>query len=132
MPIKSAPNCTVTYNAINVTQYLTTAGLKATVEAIETTNLASTAKESAPGNTDWSLDLAGEWAKALDDAIMPDVITPPATLRTLVVTYGTAGAIATYTWTNKAFPQAYNPTADATTTLKFTATIGVNGAPART
>ncbi len=131
MPVKSAPNCTVTYNSVNITQYLNTATLEAVIEEIETSNLASTGAETTPGLAKWSVKGGGDWAKALDDAVAPDAVSPPGTLRTLVVTIGASGAVATYTWTTNAYIGNYSVALDAKANIKWTGTIAVNGAPVR-
>lgn len=131
MPVKAAGNTTVTYNGTNITQYLDENTLDAVVNEIETTNLASTGAETSPGTTKWSVKGGGSWAKALDDVLAPDAITPPATLRTMVVVIGATGATATYTWTTNAFISNYSIVSNAKEVQKWSGTISVNGAPTR-
>lgn len=132
MPVKAAGNITVTYNAVNITQYLDQHTLDAVVNEIETTNLASTGVESSPSTTKWSIKGGGSWAKALDDVLGPDSITPPTTLRNMVVVIGATGAQATYTWTANAFISNYSIESSAKEVHKWSGTISVNGAPTRT
>jgi hypothetical protein len=132
MPVKSNPNIVLTYNSVNITQYCDTATMDATLETIETTNLASTATESTPGDTTWTYDIGGSWAKALDDVFGPDVITPPATLRTFSAAIGAVGAVSTYTWTTKAFVNNYNVDTTAGENITWTGTLNLTGSPVRT
>ena len=108
MANKAAGNITVVYNSFSMTPYLTDTSLEMIVNAIDTTNLASTGGEQIPGVTDYRVPVSGDWAKALDDVLAPDAISPPTTLRTLVVTVGPGGSVATYTFTNKAFVGQYS------------------------
>lgn len=132
MPVKAAGNVIVTYNSVNITAYLNTQALEAVVNEIDTTNLASTGAEKTPGTTNWTINVGGFWAKALDDALAPDGVTPPGTLRTLVVVIGASGAQATYTWTANAFVGNYKIEAtDPTGVISWSGTLAVNGAPTR-
>lgn len=136
MPVKALGNITVTYNGTDITAYCNTQEVEAAVNAIDTTNLASSAQESTPGSTEWSASIGGFWAKALDDVFGPDAITPPTTLRNLVVVIGASGSQATYTWTGSttvgAFVSSYTPGGtDPNGMLTFSGTISVSGAPVR-
>lgn len=129
MPVKSNPNITLTYNSNDITQYCDQATMDATVEAIETTNLASSATSTSPGDTTYTYDIGGDWAKALDDIFGPDIITP--TLRTWVAAIGASGSVATYTWTSGAFISNYKVTAAAGANLKWTAKLNLTVAAVR-
>lgn len=131
MPVKAAGNITVTYNSTNITQYLDTHTLEAAASEIETTNLASSASETTPGPVKWSIKVGGAWAKALDDVLGPDAVTPPTTLRTLAVVIGASGSQATYTWTTNAFISNYSVVSAAKDNHKWSGTLSVNGAPVR-
>lgn len=130
MAIKSNPNLTLSYAGTALAAYLDQASIDAVVEAVETTNLASTATETTPGNTTWSSKIGGSWAKALDDVLGPDAVTP-GTLRTCVIVVGASGAQATYTWTSKAFISNYTIDAKAGDTLKWSGTLNLTGSPVR-
>lgn len=130
MAVKSNSNVVLTYNAVNITQYCDTASMDATVETVESTNLASTATETSPGDTTWSYDIGGPWAKPLDDVLAPDVVTP-GTMRTFVAAIGAAGSVATYTWTTKAFVSAYNVDTTAGENITWTGTLNLTGSPVR-
>ncbi len=59
MAIKTNGNVVVTYNAVNITAYCDQTDLSAAVERLDTTNLASTAKESIAGDTGWTIAIGG-------------------------------------------------------------------------
>lgn len=142
MPHKSiARNCEVVYNAVDITPHLNTASLQATVEAIDSTNLASAAQEQSPGPTAWSVPVGGDWVKALDDALGPDAVTPPANQRALVVRIGPAapaGQRVIYTWAGGdpyegAFISDYQIAANAqgANLLTWSGTLTASGTPVR-
>jgi len=130
MPVKSNPNIVLTYNSNNITAYCDQSTMDATVEAIETTNLASSATSTSPGDTTYSYDIGGDWDLALDAILGPDAIDP-STLRTFVAAIGESGSVATYTWTSGAFPSNYKVTAQAGANLKWTATLNLTVAAVR-
>lgn len=133
MAVKSRGNATVTYNATEITNYLNTVSIEAIVNAIETTHLGSTGEEKIAGTTGWKVPVGGDWAKALDDVLGPDAVTPPSTLRTLVVVIGAAGARVTYTWTTNAFVGGYTVNVpDPNGKITWSGTLEVSGAPTRT
>ena len=99
MAVKTLKNFGVSYNGTNITAYLNKASLEMTAEAIDTTSLASDGKELTPGAVGFNVPVSGTWAKALDAVLGADAISPPTTLRTLVVTIGATGATVVYTWT---------------------------------
>lgn len=132
MPVKTLGNITVTYNSTNITGYLNQASLEAIVNEIDTTNLASTAMEKTPGAAGWSVPVGGFWAKALDDVLGPDAVTPPSTLRTLAVVLGASGSQVTYTWTTNSFLGQYKVEAsNPTGVLTWSGQLAVSGPPTR-
>lgn len=132
MAVKTQGNITVTYNSNALTAYLNTQSLEAIVNEIDTTTLASTGMEKIPGPSGWSSNIGGFWAKALDDILGPDVVSPPSTLRTLAVVIGASGAQVTYTWTSNAFISNYRVDAsDPNGVWTWTATLAVSGVPTR-
>lgn len=99
-PYKSeASNFTVTLGGVNITGYCTQSSIEATVAEIDATNLASTGAESAPASTSWATPVSGLLDKAIDDVFGPTALTPPATMKNLVVTVGPVGSVTTFTWT---------------------------------
>lgn len=132
MPVKSNPNVSLVYNAVNITAFCDTASMDAVVEAIEDTNLASTATSNTPGDTTWTYDIGGSWAIALDNVFGPDVGSPPATLRTFVAAIGAVGGVATYTWTTAAYITNYKVTMTAGANIKWTGKLNLTAAPVRT
>ena len=134
---KAESNATVTYNGTNVTAYCNQNDLDAVVAEIDTTNLASTGAESSPAATTWTVKMQGFLDKAPDDVFGPDSLTPPATLRNLVVTRGPTGAQAIYTWTGTATEGAFIgnyqlPGTDPKNLNTWTADLGISGGPVRT
>lgn len=133
MPIKSLGNVTVTYISTDITQYLNTQSLEAVVNEIDVTNLASSADEKIAGSANWTINVGGFWAKALDDVVGPDAVSPPSTMRDLVVTLGPVATRVTYTWTANAFISNYKVDAsDPKSMLGWSGTLSVSGAPVRT
>lgn len=132
MAVKTQGNITVTYNGSALQAYLNTQSIEAIVNEIDTTTLASTGMEKIPGPSGWSVNVGGFWAKALDDILGPDAISPPATLRTLAVVIGASGAQVTYTWTSNAFISNYRADAsDPNGVWTWTGTLAVSGVPTR-
>lgn len=130
MAIKSLGNVVVTYNSTNITAYCSQADLEATVERLDTTNLASTAKESIAGDAEWSIKLSGQWATALDTAIMPDIVTP-GTARTASIAFDGGASTVTYTWTSKAELQDGSISSQTGNFIGWSATLALSGAPTR-
>ena len=132
MATKSLGNVTVTYDSLNITAYLNTQSISAVIAQIDTTNLASTGDEKIAGSGAWQVDVGGMWAKALDDKLGVDAVTPPTTLKTLVVVIGAAGSTVTYTWTTNAFVGNYKiDTTDPKGMIAWSGTLAVSGAPVR-
>lgn len=130
--VKAQRNIEVEYNGIDITANLNSTALDATVNQIDTTTLASDGNEKTPGSTNWSVDVGGNWTKAIDDAVGPDAVSPPDELRTLVVKVGKTGAAVTYTWTNNSFIGNYKIEArDPSGVLTWSGTLAVSGAPVR-
>lgn len=132
MAVKTQGNIIVNYNSNALQSHLNTQSLEAIVNEIDTTTLASTGQEKIPGPSGWTVNIGGFWAKALDDILGPDMVSPPSTLRTLFVTIGASGAQVTYTWTTNAFISNYRVDAsDPNGVWTWTATLAVSGVPVR-
>jgi hypothetical protein len=132
MPAKAAGNVTLTYNSVALTDYLDDISIEAVVKELITTVLSSTGETKIPGVANYTLNIGGPWAKALDDALAPDAITPPTTMRTLVAVYGVSGSTVTLTWTTNAFIGNYKVNASNPTELiKWTGVLAVSGVPVR-
>ena len=130
-------NFTVTYNGTALTAYINQADIEALVSEIDGTNLASVAAESEPGSTDWKVKMSGMLEKASDDVMGVESLTPPSTLRNLVITAGPAGTVTTFTWTGSADEGAFinnytvQPT-EPTQLINWSADLGISGGPVRT
>jgi len=132
-PVKAQGNVSVVYNSENITNYLNDQSLEAIVNEIDTTTLGGTAAQKTPGSVDWSVNVGGFWEKDLDDALGPDAVSTPSTLRTLVVTIGASGSQVAYTWTSNAFVGNYRIEAsDPKGVITWSGTLAVSGAPSRT
>ena len=131
MAIKGAGNCTVTYNAVPISQYVNNVDLTNTIAELEATVLTSTAEASVAGLGSYTLKLDGDWLKALDDVLGPDSLT--GTLRTTVVVFGSAGAggTVTYTWTTNSFLTSYEIKTAAKDKITFSGQLRLNNAPTR-
>lgn len=129
-------NYTCTYNSVDITGYINQSDLEGVVAEIDGTNLASVAAESEPGSTDWRVRMSGMLDKASDDVIGKDALTPPATMRNLVITVGPSGTRTTFTWTGStdegAFINNYTiqPT-EPTQLINWQAELGISGGPVR-
>lgn len=131
-PVKAAGNVTVTYNSVALTGYLDDVSIEAVVKELITTVLSSTGETKIAGVPNWSLNIGGPWDVALDNALGPDAVSPPATMRTLVVTYGVSGSVVTLTWTTNAFIGNYKVNvSNPTELIKWTGTLAVSGSPVR-
>ena len=128
--LKTAGNVTVVWNSNALTNYLNTASLNGVVNQIESTDFGdSSAQTFIAGLGDWEVPIGGPWDAALDAFLAPDMIAPPTTLRTLVVTIG--GVI--FTWTTNTFLTGYTINASAPADgITWSATIKGSGAPVRT
>ena len=132
-PIRSMSNVIVIYNAQDITGACNSAQLAATVNEIETTTLASTGRETTPGQTEWRIECGGPWSQALDTVLSPDVITPPTSKRNASIQFGQTGNRVLYTWTAAAFVAGYNVDAsNPSEALSWTGTLVLSGAPVRT
>ncbi len=146
-PIRAMSNVIVKYGpaagtAVDITAACNSAQLAATVGEIETTTLASSGKETTPGQTEWSIDCGGPWSRDLDTAIAPDVVTPPTVKRYASIQFGnSAGNIVTYVWDPAVAPtnsrsanvSSYNIDAsNPSESLNWTGTLVLSGAPVRT
>ncbi len=128
MPLKAATNITISYNANALAGYLNDASIEAIVKELDTTVLTDTGQTKIPGISNWTITIGGPWSSALDGFLAPDAISPPATLRTLVVVYGGV----TLTFATNAFISNYKVNASNPTELiTWTGTLSVSGIPVR-
>jgi hypothetical protein len=134
MAVKAAGNVSVTYDSVDITQYVNTASIAASIAELDTTDLASTAMSYIPGLADWTCALEiNNYVAAADTAIMEDLETPPTTLKTLEVEFtDAADATVTYTWTTSCFPTGGTVGGDASGLITISGVvIRCNGAPSR-
>lgn len=129
---KALGSITVTYNSNALTGKLNQASLEAIINAIDTTTLADSAGKQIPGMASWSVPVGGLWDSTLDGYLGPDAVSPPSSLRTLVVVIGPSGSQSTYTWSSNSFISNYKFGADNVSgALVWTGTLAVSGAPTR-
>lgn len=76
MAVRGAGNIVFTYNGQNITAYLNTVELAATVQELEATDLASTVAEYSPSLAEYNLSLGGDWSQALDNILGVDAVAP--------------------------------------------------------
>lgn len=129
MPVRSSGNITVTYNATNITQYLSEVELNAAIDELETTHLASTSMTYIPSMANYTLTLSGDFAIASDNVFGPDMMNP--TLRTVIVTFTEGAQTVTYTWTNSAFLTGYSLSASSTEKITHAPALRLSGTPTR-
>lgn len=131
MARKARGNVVVTYNSNALTAYCKQADLDATVERLETTNLASSAKTTIAGDAEWKISLSGDWDNTLDGYLGPDVVTP-GTARTASIALTGSSATVTYTWTSNAEIQNFKWGGQVGQTITWSAELALSGAPTRT
>jgi hypothetical protein len=134
MPVKVLGNIAITYASLNMTPYLDGGSQEMVVEAVDTTNLASTGKQSTPGTPSVSVPVSGFWDSALDAVLGADAVNPPSTLRNLTVQIGPVGNRRTYTLvgttTVGAFVSDYKiDFSDPMGMIKWSGTLTVSGIP---
>ena len=123
---KGAGNVAVTYDGDALTAYCNQADLNAVVAELEATDFSSTAEESDPGLTKYTIGLGGDWHATLDGYMGPDVAT--SALKTCVIAITDADSTTvTYTWTTKSFITNYSVSAPATGKITWTATLNLTG-----
>lgn len=131
-PIKSLGHIAVTYNGNNITAYLNDTQLKMAISELETTSLASTGAEYAPGFADYTADIPfAKWDATLDGYLYPDVVSP-GNMRTCAIAFTDGDdTTVTYTWTNQAFITNYQIGGGAKAILGGSSALRLNGAPTR-
>lgn len=132
MAVKSLTNVQVTYDGDSLEEHLSQASLEGIVAEIDVTVLSSTAGEKIAGLGNWSVPVGGFWSSVLDGYLGPDAVSPPSTLKTLVVVLGPSGSQVTYTWTTNAFLSSYRVSADNPGgAITWSGTLSVSGNPVR-
>lgn len=126
-------NVVITYDSLQISDYMNDASLETTVEAIDTTTFASTGAENSPGMPSFKVPIGGIWRKTLHDKLMAHASNPPG-LKTLVAQVGPTGERATHTWTASSTVGAFvgdykldfsNPKG----IIMWSATLEISGAP---
>lgn len=131
MAVKAVGNTTVTYNSNDITAYCNTADLQATLDNIDVTNFASTAKEYLAGFGEWTINVGGLWSSTLDGYLAPDALTP-GTKRTATIAFDGGATTVTYTWTSNAEIGDYQiRSSSPTEAITFSAVLRLSGAPSR-
>lgn len=126
-------NVVITFDSLQISDYMDDGSLESTVETIETTTLNSTGVENTPGLPSFSVPMGGVWRKALHDKLGAQSAAPSG-LKTLVVQIGPSGERATHTWTASttvgAFIGDYKlDFSDPKGIIKWSGTLQVSGAP---
>lgn len=130
MAIKALGNITITYDGDSLEEHLNSASLQAVIAALDTTVLSSTAAEKIPGLGDWTINIGGPWSTTLHGYLNPDVVSPPTTLKTLVVVVGISGDTVTYTWTTNSFISDYSFSFEPSGLATWSGVLSVSGVPA--
>jgi hypothetical protein len=132
MAVKALQNITITYDGDSLEEHLSQASLEAVIAEIDVTVLSSAAGEKIAGLGNWSVPVSGFWSSTLDGYLAPDAVSPPSTLKTLVVVIGPSGSQVTFTWTANAFLSNYRINADNPGgAITWTGTLSVSGNPVR-
>jgi len=101
-PTEAGPGVWVIYDGIDITEYVHSVKLEASINQWDATDFASTGTEFGSGLAKWKLPLTGQWEPDWDDTIMPDAVTPLTTPKTVTVYFWhrpTAKRVE-YTWHN--------------------------------
>lgn len=127
-------NVVITYDALQISDYMDDGSLETTVEAVETTTLASSGMETSPGMPSFKVPVGGIYRKALNDKLGVQSASPPSSLKTLVVQIGPSGERVTYTWTASTTVGSFvgNYSIDFSDTkgvIKWKGELAVSGAP---
>ena len=130
MPVRGMSNTLVTYNSQSLTAYANQADVQTTLNQIEVTNLASTAKEFISEPSEWTIRIAGMFDIASDTILGPDVVTP-GTKRNAVISFIEGGQTLSYTWTANAEIGNYQITSTPTGMIGWSAELKLSGSPAR-
>lgn len=132
-PIQSMGNTIVRYNGVDITAALQSSSLAATIEELETTNLASTAVETRPSPSKWTITFNGYWSKELDDALSDDIINPPADGAPVDITFGKTPNAVKYAWTGKCYITGWTIGGGAPADyIPHDGSLVMSGSPART
>jgi len=130
MAVRGAGNVVVTYNSSNITAYLNTVELAATIDELEATDLASTVAEYSPSLASYALTIGGDWDKALDDILGVDALAPVT--RAVVIKFtDETGDWAQYAWAT-GFISGYSISASATGKVEHSPSLRLSGTPTRT
>ena len=130
MAIKSLGNVVVTYGGTDITAYCNKADLSSTIERLDVTDLADTAKSTIAGDAEWTIAIGGAWATALDTALAVDAVTP-GTARTVTIAFDGGAQTVTYTWTSTGEIQDWGVQSATGSFVSWTATLALSGAPSR-
>ena len=65
MAIKSLGNVVVTYGGTDITAYCNKADLSSTIERLDVTDLAATAKSTIAVDAEWTIASGGAWASGI-------------------------------------------------------------------
>ena len=133
MAQKARGNTTVSYNSQALAAYVTQSDLERTIDQLETTALADTAKTYIAGDADNKMTLSGNWTVALDGFLAPDAGS--GTKRTVVIVYTEGSSTVTYTWTasgsNGGEIENYAIQSPANGLRTFSCDLKLSGAPTR-
>jgi hypothetical protein len=128
MAVKSEGNVVVTVDGNNFTAYCNSSDLAAAVDKLDTTDFASTAKESIAGLAEWTIGVGGHWDATLDGYIR-DSGTPKSGVTASFAVTDASSTTVTYTWTNAASFEAYSINASVGAIVAWSASLMLSGAP---
>lgn len=135
---KAGRHITLSYDSIDLEDYLDQVSIEMIVKELIATVLTSTAEVKVPGVVNINIPVGGPWSKTLDDALGPDAIDPPesGSLKDLVAVYGPSGSQVTLTWTASgdvgAFVGNYKVIGNNPNELmKWTGQFSLSGQPVR-
>jgi hypothetical protein len=126
----------VVYNGTDITQYCRLGDLEGVTTPLDATSLADSFQTFVPGTTSWVVTIEGNLTKEIDDMLGKEALSPPSTMRDLVITVGEATNSSTYTWTGDdevgAFITNYKVGPNVQFgQIPFRAEIATSGAPVR-
>lgn len=125
MAKKGAGNFSITYDSLDLTQYVNQPEFEVAVAELEATVGNSTVTQSDIGLPTYTLNIQGDVAKAVQDKLA----IPPTTKKNLVYTTGTGGELVTRTWTGTVFHSNYKESHPANGKSTFSCKLNISGAP---
>jgi len=132
--IEPGQSTSVIYGEVDITRYVSSYRLEASIEQWDAMSFASTAREHGSGVPKWRLPMKGFWTPEFDDAFMTDAVTPPITPKTVHVYFRHrwTNRYVRYTFINGGVIQRVKVGSSATGAIEHDTELVLSGTPTRT